>query len=353
MSHTLNSIAVKLSTVALALSLGSPALAQKQQLSESFSVDPALLAAAQKEGKVVFWCSLRAQECAVLTKRFEELTKVKTEVIRVSTGPALTRLSQERTAGIHSVDVLSHSDQSVWNGIYKEKKWLVQYTPEGARSYDQHYKDPDGYYYAHFLIANGIGLNTQHIKGNDVPTGYADLLDPKYKGKIVMPHPNYSGGFAETVAILYKLMGPDFFKKLKQNDVMVKAGSQFTLNPIVATGERQLAIQGTDALFITDAQQGKPVDIVYPKEGTIVNAMFTGLVADAPNPNAGKLLLEWIHSAESQSAVAADNWLVPHPQATYPKGRKTLKDIQVLTLSPEEAKRIPEVKRDFADIFGG
>ncbi|MSQ50098.1 MAG: extracellular solute-binding protein [Betaproteobacteria bacterium] len=336
----------------LALADGA-AIAQTAKVA-GFTPNAALLAAAQKEGKVVFWCSLRAEECSLVSGKFEEMTKIKTEFIRVSTGPALTRLSQERGANIHSVDVVSHSDQSVWESVYKKKSWLVKYMPEGVARYAPEYRDQDGFYFAHFLIANGIGYNTKGLTGADVPRSYADLVNPKYKGKLVMPHPGYSGGFTETVAILSKVMGPDYFEKLKKNDVMVKAGSQFTLNPIVAGGERMAALQGTDAMFISDAQQGKPVGIVYPTEGTVVNAMYAGLVVDAPHPNAGKLLLEWIHSPESQTEIASANWLVPHPDAKYPAGRTKLKDIKTLTLSPAEAvDAIPEAKTRFRNLFGG
>lgn len=341
-------------TLALMCTAGVQAQSGKVTLAPSFSVDAALLEAAQKEGKVVFWCSLRAEECALVSGKFEEMTKIKAEFLRVSTGPALTRLSQERAANIYSVDVVSHSDQSVWESVYTKKNWLVKYQPEGTQKYAAEYKDADGLYFAHFLIANGIGYNTKGIAPADVPKSYADLTNPKYKGKIVMPHPGYSGGFNETVAILTRILGWDYFEKLKKNDVMVKAGSQFTLNPIVAGGERQIAIQGTDAMFLSDAQQGKSVGIIYPTEGTVVNAMFAGLVANAPHPNAGKLLLEWIHSAESQTQVAAFNWLVPHPDTRYPVGRKGLKDIKVLTMSPEEAIAAnAAAKKRFADLFGG
>lgn len=345
---------VAVTTGALMALAPSTGRAEAVELSPGFKVDGALLRDAQKEGAVVFWCSLRDQECALVSNRFTELTKVKAEFVRISTGPTLTRLSQERASGIYSVDVISHSDQSVWEAVYKQKKWLVKYTPEGATHYAKEFQDPDGYYFAHFLIANGLGYNAQVLTGKDIPRSYADLLDPRFKNKVVMPSPKYSGGFAETIAVLARVLGWDYFEKLQKNGVMVKAGSQFALVPIVESGERVVAIQGTDALFLADAKQGKPGNIVYPTEGTVLNSIYAGLMDHAPHPNAGKLFLEWLHSAASQSDVAAAYWLVPHPDAKYPSGRVTLKDIKVLTLSAQEAAKATEAAKErFADLFGG
>lgn len=338
----------------LAIGTGTTVAQQATELMPGFKVDSKLLADAQKEGKVVFWCSLREQECALTSNKFEELTKIKVEFVRLSTGPTITRLSQERAAGIHSVDVISHSDQGVWESIYKPKKWLVKYVPAGTRGYAPEFKDPDGTYFAHFLIANGIGFNKNGVPADQLPKKYTDLLDPKFKGKIVMPHPKHSGGTAETVAILAKMLGWKFFEGLKKNDILILVGSQFNLNPVVANGERQLALQATDAMFISDAAEGKPVGVIYPEEGTVVNAMYTGLVADAPHPNAGKLLLEWIHNAQLQTMIAASNWLMPNPDVNYPEGRTKLKDLKILSLSPHEAKDgIAKAQEKFSDLFGG
>jgi iron(III) transport system substrate-binding protein len=330
------------------------AMAQdKVELEPGFSVDRELLAKAQKEGKVSYWCSLTEPECAKAAKRFEAISKVKVDFVRLSTGGILTRITKERSAGIHSVDVISHGDPPVWETIYKPKKWLVPYVAEGVKKYAKEYKDADGFYAAHWMIANGFGYNTKQVSASEVPKRYSDLLDPRWKGKIAMPHPKHSGGFNEAVTILSKMFGWEFFEKLKANQPLVTVGSQFNLRPIIVNGERQIALHGADALFIIEKKKGSPVDVVYPEEGTVLNQIFCGLVSDSPNPNAGRLLLEWLHSASYQTTVAESYWLVPHPDAKYPADRTPLKDLKVLTLPGSEAQSATEARQRFSDIFGG
>lgn len=341
-------------TTAAILLLSGAALAQSRvELEPGFFVDKELLEKAQKEGNVSYWCSLTEPECAQSAKRFEEMTKIKVAFVRLSTGGILTRITKERSAGIHSVDVISHGDPPVWETIYKPNKWLVHYVAEGVKTYAPEYKDPEGYYAAHWMLANGFGYNTNQVSEADAPKKYSDLLDPKWKGKIAMPHPKHSGGFNEAVTILSKMYGWDFFQKLNINQPLVTIGSQFNLRPIIVNGERAIALHGADALFISEKKKGSPVGIIYPEEGTILNQIFTALVTESPNPNAGKVLLEWLHSASYQSVVASNYWLVPHPEAKYPPDRVPLKDMKVLTLPGTEAKSASEAREKFSDIFGG
>jgi iron(III) transport system substrate-binding protein len=343
-----------LTTAVMALSSIGAATAQTRvEIEPGFSVDKELFDKAQKEGKVSFWCGFPEPECIQLTKHFESISKIKVDFVRLSTGGVITRLTKERAAGIHSVDVINHGDPPVWETMYKPKKWLVQYIAEGVKSYAKDYKDPDGYYAANWMLANGFGYNTNQVSAADAPKKYTDLLDPKWKNKIAMPHTKHSGGFSEAVSILSKLYGWEYFRKLNENRPLVTVGSQFNLKPIIVNGERQVALQGADTTFIVEAKKGSPVGIIYPDEGVILNQIFVGLVADGPNPYAGRLLVEWLHSAPGQTIVAGNYWLVPHPDAKYPTDRKPLKDMKVLTVTGAEAQSLSEAREKFSDIFGG
>jgi len=324
------------------------------RLAPGFSVPTALLEAARKEGSVTFWCSWREPECQSTKEAFQKLTGVKLEFTRLSTGPQVTRLNQERMSRIYSVDVIHHGDPGVWETIYKKKNWLVPYVPEGAKHYDPQYRDKDQMYFAQFLVGSPIGYNSKLVAPEDVPRSYSDLLDSKYRGKIVMPHPKQSGGFNEAVIAISETLGPDYFKKLKDNSPLVLGGSQFALNAVVTNGERAIALAAVESSFIADKMAGKPLEIVYPAEGTVLSQIFSGIVANAPHPNAAKLLQEWLHSVESQNILATTGNLVPHPDVTYPEGRKSLKEIKTLIIPASVlTEQTAKSKRMFSDLYGG
>ena len=340
--------------LAAGVAMGQAALAEQVALAPGFEVEKALLEAARKEGKVVFWCSFREPECRDTGEKFTALTGVQLEFTRLSTGPQVQRLSQERAAGIHSVDVIHHAEPGVWETLYRAKKWLVPYIPAGAKKYGPDYRPTDGMYVVQYIVGSPIGYNKNLISEADAPKSYADLLDPKYKGKIAMPHAKHSGGFAETVGALGKIVDPAYFKKLKANDPLVVSGSQFSLNPIIANGERAIALAPVESSFVEDIAAGKPLGLVYPTEGMVVIVAFSGVVADAPHPNAARLLQEWLHSSVQQTMLTQKGNLVPHPDAQYPAGRKRLSEIKTFTLPiPEAAALSAPSKEAFADIYGG
>ena len=343
-----------LAALAAAVFVGQSALAQTVTLAPGFDVDKTLLEAAKKEGKVVFWCGWREPECRDTGAKFTQLTGVGYEFTRLSTGPQVQRLTQERGANVYSVDVITHGEPGVWEGHYRPKKWLVPYMPAGAKKYSPEYRDEGGLYAVQFLVGSPIGYNKNLVTEADAPKSYADLLDPKWKGKIAMPHAKHSGGFAETVTALAKIVSPDFFKKLKANEPLVVAGSQFSLNPIVINGERAIAFAPVESSFVDDIRTGKPLGLIYPSEGLVVIRVFSAVVADAPHPNAARLLQEWLHSPVLQTMLAQTGYLTPHPDTQYPEGRKRLSEIKTFTMPVAEAAALAaESKEAFADIYGG
>ena len=78
--------------------------------------------------------------------------------------------------------------------VWKRNNWLAAYVPEDvAKHYDKAYYDADGFEVVTRVLVSPIGYNTNLVKKEDAPKSFADLLDPKWKGKMVKAHPGYSG----------------------------------------------------------------------------------------------------------------------------------------------------------------
>ena len=181
----------------------------------------ARLEAAKKEGKVVWYTSLALSSSEKVAKLFEAAYPgVKVEVHRTGSQRILQRMMQELSSNIRNVDVVHTSDAGHYV-LLKEKHLLMPYTPAGVESFSGGFKDRDGYHFGLRATVNVIAYNTKSIPAAEAPRTWKDLLDPKWRGKLVTAHPGYSGVIATHVLALVHLHGWDYFKALAQNKPML------------------------------------------------------------------------------------------------------------------------------------
>jgi iron(III) transport system substrate-binding protein len=237
--------------------------------------------------------------------------------------------------------------------LLKEKKLLMKYTPAGVDAFPAGFKDKDGYYYGLRATVNVIAYNTKLVSANEVPKTWKDLLDPKWRGKLVTAHPGYSGVIATHVLALVHLHGWDYFKQLAQNKLMLV---QSAVDPagVVASGERLVAVNGGDYYYYQMKKKGNPIEVVYPKEGVPLVVSPTAIASFAPHPNAAKLFTDFTFSRELQQVMADSEGLYTgHPEVKYPTDKPKLSELKLLTVNPEELeKRNEEIKNRFIEFFG-
>jgi iron(III) transport system substrate-binding protein len=313
----------------------------------------ARLEAAKKEGKVVWYTSLALSSSEKVAKLFETAYPgVKVEVHRTGSQRILQRMMQELSSNIKNVDVVHTSDAGHYV-LLKEKKLLMQYRPAGIESFGAGFKDRDGYHFGLRATVNVIAYNTKAVPAAEAPRTWKDLLDPKWRGKLVTAHPGYSGVIATHVLALVHLHGWDYFKALAQNKPMLV---QSAVDPsgVVASGERPVAVDGGDYTFYQVKKKGNPVEIVYPKEGVPLVVSPSAITAFAPHPNAAKLFTDFIFSRDVQQVLADTEGLYSgHPQVTYPADKPRLSDLKLLSVDAEELeKRNEEIKTRFVEFFG-
>lgn len=339
MSH--RGVVISLLTLALVTSAG-PAVAQDPRLE-----------AARKEGKVVWYTSLALSSAEKVAKLFEAAYPgVKVEVQRTGSQRVLQRMMQELQANIRNVDVVHTSDAGHFV-LLKEKHLLMRYTPAGVEGFAPGFKDKDGFHYGLRATVNVIAYNTKLIPAAEAPRTWKDVLDPKWRGRLVTAHPGYSGVIATHVLALVHLYGWDYFKALAQNRPLLV---QSAVDPagIVASGERPVAVDGGDYTFYQAKKKGNPVEIVYPKEGVPLVVSPSAITSFAPHPNAAKLFTDFIFSHDVQQVLADTEGLYTgDPQVKYPADKPGLSDLKLLPADPEELeKRNEEIKTRFVEFFG-
>jgi iron(III) transport system substrate-binding protein len=311
------------------------------------------LEAAKKEGKVVWYTSLARPSAEKVAKLFETAYPgVKVEVHRTGSERILSRVMQELQAGIKNVDVVHTSDAGHFV-LLKGKNLLLKYTPAGVDGFPAGFKDRDGYFYGLRATVSVIAYNTKAVSAAEAPKTWKDLLDPKWKGKMVTAHPGYSGVIATHVLALVNQYGWDYFKQLAQNRLMLV---QSAVDPsgVVASGERAVAVDGGEYTFYQTKKKGNPVELVYPKEGVPLVVSPTAIMSFAPHPNAAKLFTDFGFSREIQQVMADSEGLYTgHPEVKYPADKPKLSELKLLSVDPEELeKRNEEIKKRFVEFFG-
>ena len=172
----------------------------------------ALIEAAKKEGKVVFYTAMDLAFAQQLGKVFEQKFGIAVRVERSGAERIFTRIDQEYTANIRTVDVVNTADAAhciVW----KRNGWLAPYLPEEvAKHFDKRYYDPDGLHATTRILVSPIAYNTSLVKREEAPKSYADLLDPKWAGKLVKAHPAYSGTIMNATFQIARDLGWEYFE---------------------------------------------------------------------------------------------------------------------------------------------
>jgi iron(III) transport system substrate-binding protein len=313
----------------------------------------ARLEAAKKEGKIVWYTSLVLPSAERVAKLFEAAYPgIKVEVHRTGSQRILQRVMQEMQANLKIVDVIHTSDSGHFVFL-KEKKLLIQHTPPGVEKFPAGFKDKDGYYYGLRATVNAIFYNTKLVSAAEAPKTWKDLLDPKWKGKMVTAHPGYSGVIATHVLALEKLFGWDYFKQLAQNKLMIVQSANDP-STVVASGERVVAVNGGDYSAYQLKKKGNPIEVVYPKEGVPLVVSPQAIASFAPHPNAAKLFHDFTFSRDVQQVMADSEGLYTgHPDVKYPTDKPKMSELKLLTVDPEELeKKDPEIKKRFVEIFG-
>jgi iron(III) transport system substrate-binding protein len=317
------------------------------------AITPALIEAARKEGRVVWYTSVDLPLAERIAKSFEaKFSGVACRVERSGAERIFQRIGQEYASNIRAVDVVNSSDAAhliVW----KANGWLEPFVPEDvAMHFPEDHKDPDGTFASFRVFLCPVAYNTDLVKAEDAPQSYADLLDPKWSGKIVKAHPGYSGTILTATFQMVRDIGWDYFERLAQQRVM-QVQSAADPPKKLALGERAVMADGVEYGVFQAKEMGRPIEPVYPREGTPLivgpNALFKG----APNPNAARLLQCYMFTAECQQlGIDYGGLRSVHALTREKPGRKPLTEIKLMKDDPAGVeKQSAEIKARYSRIF--
>ena len=313
----------------------------------------AIEAAAKKEGQLMVYHNIRPQGAEALMQDFRKAyPAITAEQMRLGSAPLIERYSTEFAAGRNVADVMiTFPDERVFDGL--KAGWMAEWTPPQAAGFPKE-MNVENKMFAVNQAREAIVWNTQRVKAADAPKEWADLFDPKWKGKIGMNPPWRSVSVQSVVALWEDKLGiQNPAQKLKDLDVRFFEGSSGIIQAIIR-GDVQVA-ELSDLPLNPMLEDGAPIGFSYPKAGTTVTTGYVWAAGKAPHPNAAKVFVNWLLSAEGQKSLQTHGGLSATrpgtpPLSQIPATAALPNTVEGLTLIPPERQK--KMIDEWRTVFG-
>ena len=251
------------------------------------------------------------------------------------------------------------SNEPVRTLVLKSRDILASYKSPSAQGIPSALVDPEGHWTGFSARMRVIAYNTTLVKAEEAPHSVFDLADPKWRGHVAMADPRF-GSTSFHVAALYAIAGDqkmdDFFRRLKENGVRVVDGNS-VVRDLVARGEVKVGLTDTDDVNVA-LEDGQPIAMVLPdKDGLGVPVMpnLVSLIANAPHPDEGRRLIDYLLSSDVERQLAQSEAVqIPlHAGVPGPKNIPGIDTFKPMTLDyGKAAARVEDVTNRLATILG-
>jgi iron(III) transport system substrate-binding protein len=251
------------------------------------------------------------------------------------------------------------SNEPVRTLVLKSRGMLGPYRSPSAQGIPEALVDPEGYWTGFSARIRVIVYNTKLVRQEEAPRSVFDLADPKWRGHVAMADPRF-GSTSFHVAALYAELGDAkadaFFRRLKANQVRI-VESNSVVRDLVVRGEVKMGLTDTDDVNVA-LENGEPVAMVLPDGdglGVPVMPNMVSLIANAPHPDEGRKLIDYLLSSDVERQLAeSDAVQIPlHAGVPGPKNIPPIASFTPMTLDySQAASRVEDVTARLATILG-
>jgi iron(III) transport system substrate-binding protein len=264
--------------------------------------DSAWIDRARKEGSVTMYTSMQVVDSRPLTEAFEKKYGIKVNLWRASGEKVAERVVTESRGGRFDVDVIE-TDGAQVEILYREKQLAPLKVPSMA-DVPQEILQPHGYYAPTRLTLYVMSYNTNLVKPEEVPKTYADLLKPRWAGKLALESDDVPW-FASVVKSMGEAQGLAYYRKLAAQKPSMRKGHTL-MAELVAAGEIEVAVDTHVQGIARLKEKGAPIDW-KPLQPAFGQPSSVGVAARAPHPESARLLAEFILSREGQEIIKSRN----------------------------------------------
>jgi iron(III) transport system substrate-binding protein len=307
-----------------------------------------LITKARDEKKLVLYHSTGIDDTQQILDRFRKRYPfLQVENHRLSSPKIIQRIITEVRAGRDLADAYLISGLQTW--LLKDMGYLAAYNSPERVKIRPALRDRQGYWTGVLWNLGVLGYNTNIVSQAAVPKTWLDLLQPRWKGQIGLEAEDVSW-YIFILHLMGQEKGKAFLQQLARQQPQIRSGHNL-IAQLLTGGEFGLAPTARVHRVEDAKQQGAPVDWLAIEPLAPEPPVCVSLPKNAPRPNAGKLFIDFVLSAEAQEIIYQLKRIPSRIDTPQPIPR--LAQIKLLEIEyDQEAKDYTRYAREYRDTFG-
>lgn len=294
-------------------------------------------------GQVVIACTPQEEQCQAMQRAFTATTGIKASYVRLSSGEAVARLDAAKSKPEFDVFYGGPSDGHI---AASEAGLIEKYVSPNAAAIPDKFKAADGTWTGIYVGVLGFCSNKDalaKIKA-PVPTSWADLVDPKYKGQVAIAHPSTSGTSYAAVWTQMVLNGLDMDKAFGylaslHKNVLQYSKSGAAPGQMAGRGEVAVGVVFSHDCVKYQKEGFDSLEVSFPSEGTGYEIGGVSLVKNGPNTENAKKFIDWTLTKEHQEiGPSAGSFQLPtNPDAAVTADMVDIDSVKLVDYDSEAA----------------
>ena len=247
----------------------------------------------------------------IVFQAFEKATSIKVQGVSGGSGVLIKRVQTEKDRP--QGDIIWGVSRSL---LESNKAFFAAYKSKNAGAIAAEFRDPGDLWIGNNLHILVILQNTKMLPADQGPKSWADLLDPKWKGKIAFTDPANSGSAYTNATLLAQNWGGNdaAWKKVEQFFANAKVLNRSSLVfQGVGNGEYPLGVSLEYAGYLW-ASNGAPVKVIYPSDGTVAQMEGCAIIKGGPNTENAKAFVDFINQKDTRELILSKTFRRPTRQ---------------------------------------